>query len=208
MTASYTDNSVRVEQPLRVQPRLSPQAVRFVARHPERLDSLIAVALEAAAAQDAHRFDSESDVTEEGAAQDLPDTSELSADPVLPEALRRFVKASASGDQGLLNVSEAAKRLEISRPTIYAWIAEKRLLGWQATPRGPVIPAEQILGPRRVVAGLPQLLEIIPDPAVAWDFLRQESVFLDPPQRPLDALKEGRIAEVAAAAQSYGTAFT
>ena len=81
-------------------------------------------------------------------------------------------------------------------------------MGWQATHRGPVIPAEQILGPRRVLAGLPQLLEIIPEPAVAWDFLRQESVFLDPPQRPLDALKDGRGAEVAAAAQSYGTALT
>jgi excisionase family DNA binding protein len=208
MTASSTDISTRVEQPLRVQPRLSPQAVRFVARHPERLDSLIAVALEAAAAQDAHRSDVESDATEEGATRDLPDTNALSAAPVLPEALRRFVKTSASGDQGLLNVSEAAKRLEITRPTIYAWIAEKRLLGWQATHRGPVIPAEQILGPRRVVAGLPQLLEVIPDPAIAWDFLRQESVFLDPPQRPLDALKEGRIAEVLAAAQSNGTAFT
>jgi len=201
MTASSTDSSTRVEQLLRVQPRLSPQAVRFVARHPERLDSLIAVALEAAAAQDAHRSDGESDATEEG-------TNALSAAPVLPEALRRFVKTSASGDRSLLNVSEAAKRLEITRPTIYAWIAEKRLLGWQATHRGPVIPAEQILGPRRVVAGLPQLLEVIPDPAVAWNFLRQESVFLDPPQRPLDALKEGRIAEVVAAAQSYGTAFT
>jgi excisionase family DNA binding protein len=208
MTASSTDSSVRVEQPLRVQPRLSPRAVRFVARHPERLDSLIAVALEAAAAQEAHRSDGDSDATEEGAAQDLPETNALSAAPVLPEALRRFVKASASGDQSLLNVSEAAKQLEISRPTIYAWIADKRLLGWRATHRGPVIPAEQILGPRRVVAGLPQLLEIISDPAVAWDFLRQESVFLDPPQRPLDALKEGRIAEVTAAIQSYGTAFT
>jgi hypothetical protein len=71
----------------------------------------------------------------------------------------------------------------------YAWIADKRLLGWQATHRGPVIPAEQILGPRSVVPGLPQLLEIIPDPAVAWDFLRQDSAFLDPPQRPIDALK-------------------
>jgi excisionase family DNA binding protein len=200
MTASSTDSPPRVAQPLRVQPRLSPQAVRFVARHPELLDSLIAVALEAAAAQDA------SEVT---APQDPPEnTSELSAAPVLPDALRRFVKPSASGDQSLLNVSEAAKQLEISRPTIYSWIADKRLLGWQATHRGPVIPAEQILGPRRVVPGLLQLLEIIPDPAVAWDFLRQESVFLDPPQRPIDALKAGRFAEVAAAARSYGTAFT
>jgi hypothetical protein len=107
-----------------------------------------------------------------------------------------------------LNVSDAAKQLEISRPTAYAWIADKRLLGWQATQRGPVVPAEQILGPRRVVAGLPQVLEVIPDPAVAWDFLRQESAFLDPPQRPIDALKAGRIAEVVAAAHSHGTAFT
>ena len=207
MTASSTDNSHRVEQPLRVQPRLSPQAVRFVARHPEQLDSLVAVALEAAAAQDAQRS-RERDAREVSPQDTLENTSELSAAPALPEALRRFVKPPASSDQSLLNVSEAAKQLEISRPTIYAWIADKRLLGWQATHRGPVIPAEQILGPRRLVAGLPQVLEVIPDPAVAWDFLRQESVFLDPPQRPIDALKAGRIAEVAAAARSHGTAFT
>jgi excisionase family DNA binding protein len=208
MTASSTDRSPRVEQPLRVQPRLSPQAVLFVARHPELLDSLIAVALEAAAAQNAQRSRGEQDVREVAAQDSLENTSELSAAPVLPEALRHFVRPPANGDQSLLNISEAAKLLEISRPTIYAWIADKRLLGWQATHRGPVIPAEQILGPRRVIAGLPQLLEIIPDPAVAWDFLRQESAFLDPPQRPVDALKAGRIAEVAAAARSHGTDFT
>lgn len=206
MTLSSTDKSARVAQPLRVQPRLSPQAVRFVARHPELLDSLIAVALEAAAAQDAQR--SSEREAKEVSSQDTLGISELSAAPVLPEALRRFVKTAASSGQHLLNVSDAATWLEISRPTVYAWIADKRLLGWQATHRGPVIPAEQILGPRRVVAGLPQLLEVIPDPAVAWDFLRQESTFLDPPQRPIDALKAGRIVEVAAAARSYGTAFT
>jgi hypothetical protein len=208
MTSSSTDSAPRMEQPLRVQPRLSPQAVRFVARHPELLDSLIAVALEAAAAQEAQRSRDDQDEGEDAAQDPLENTRELSVAPALPEALRRFVKASPSSDQGLLNVSDAAKQLEVSRPTIYAWIGDKRLLGWQATHRGPVIPAEQILGPRRIVAGLPQLLEVIPDPAVAWEFLRQESVFLDPPQRPIDALKEGRIAEVAAAARSYGTAFT
>jgi excisionase family DNA binding protein len=208
MIASSPDSSPRVEQPLRVRPRLSPQAAQFVARHPEQLDSLVAVALEAAAAQDAQRSRGERDVREVAARDPLENTSELSAAPALPEALRRFVKPPATADQSLLNVSEAAKQLEISRPTVYAWIEDKRLLGWQATHRGPVIPAEQILGPRRVVAGLAQLLEIIPNPAVAWDFLRQESVFLDPPQRPIDALKAGRIAEVVAAARSHGTAFT
>lgn len=206
MTASSTDKSIRVEQPLRVQPRLSPQAVRFVARHPELLDSLIAVALEAAAAQDAQR--SREREARAVAPQDSLGIDELPAAPVLPEALRRFVKGAASNDQSLLNISDAAKQLQISRPTVYAWIADKRLLGWQATHRGPVVPAEQILGPHRVVAGLPQLLEVIPDPAMAWDFLRQQSAFLDPPQRPMDALKAGRIAEVVAAAHSHGTAFT
>jgi len=209
VAASSTDNnSGRVEQPLRVQPRLSPQAVRFVARHPELLDGLIAVALEAAAAQDAQG--SREREAREVSPQDSPalEVNELSAAPTIPEALRRFVKTAASSEQSLLNVSDAAKQLEISRPTVYSWIADKRLLGWQATHRGPVIPAEQILGPRRVVAGLPQVLEVIPDPAVAWDFLRQESTFLDPPQRPMDALKAGRIAEVVAAARSHGTAFT
>lgn len=206
MVTSSTDNSARVEQPLRVQPRLSPQAVRFVACHPEQLDSLIAVALEAAAAQDALR--SREREAGEVSHHDTLQTGELSATPALPEVVRRFVRPAASSDQSLLNISDAAKELEITRPTIYAWIADKRLLGWQATHRGPVIPAEQILGPRRVIAGLPQLLEVIPDPAVAWDFLRQESAFLDPPQRPIDALKAGRIAEVVAAARSHGTAFT
>jgi excisionase family DNA binding protein len=118
------------------------------------------------------------------------------------------MRTGSSSKQALLNVSAAAKQLKISRPTIYSWISDKRLLGWQATHRGPVIPAEQIIGPRRVVAGLPQVLDVISDAAVAWDFLRQESAFLDPRGRPMDALKAGRIAEVVAAARSHGTAFT
>ncbi len=206
MSASPANKSPRVEQPLRVQPRLSPQAVRFVARHPEQLDSLIAVALEAAAAQEAQR--SRERKPSEASAQGTLHVRELSHAPALPEALRHSMRTGSSSKQALLNVSAAAKQLKISRPTIYSWISDKRLLGWQATHRGPVIPAEQIIGPRRVVAGLPQVLDVISDAAVAWDFLRQESAFLDPRGRPMDALKAGRIAEVVAAARSHGTAFT
>jgi excisionase family DNA binding protein len=194
-----------VKQSLHVQPRLSPQAVRFVARHPEQLDSLVAVALEAAAAQDA--LPSREQKASGGSSQDTLEINELSATPVLPATLTRFVKRAPSSAQSLLNVSDAAKRLGISRPTIYAWIASKRLLGWQVTHRGPVIPAEQILGPRRIVAGLSQVLEVIPDPAVVWDFLTQETTLLNSRLRPIDALKAGRISEVVAAARSHGTAF-
>jgi len=70
-----------------------------------------------------------------------------------------------------------------------------------------VVPAEQIVGRLRVVGAIRELLEVIPEPAMAWNFLTHESVFLDPPQRPIDALKAGKIAEVIEAAQSYnGTA--
>ena len=57
--------------------------------------------------------------------------SELSAAPALHEALRRFVKTAASSACSMF--SDAATRLEISRPTVYAWIADKRLFGWQTT---------------------------------------------------------------------------
>jgi hypothetical protein len=123
--------------------------------------------------------------------------------------LQRFVQpARANGDEGLLNLTQAAEQLEITRTSVYAWIRDKRLLAWNATRRGPVMPAEQILGPRRVLDGISELLKIIEDPAVAWAFLTEQSNFLDPPQRPIEALKAGQIEQVLAAAQSYGTAFS
>lgn len=59
-----------------------------------------------------------------------------------------------------------------------------------------------------MVDGISELLKIIEDPAVAWEFLTEQSNFLDPPQRPIEALKAGQIEQVLAAAQSYGTAFS
>ena len=54
-----------------------------------------------------------------------------------------------------------------------------------------------------VSCGIRELLELIAEPAMALNFLTQESAFQDPPQRPIDALKAGKNAEVIAAAQSY-----
>jgi len=108
----------------------------------------------------------------------------------------------------LLNLNEAAMSLETTPGDVEARIERKSLLSWRISGR-PVVPAEQIFGRLRVVAGIRELLEIIPEPAMAWNFLTQESAFLDPPQRPIDALKAGKIAEVIAAAQSYdGTTTT
>jgi excisionase family DNA binding protein len=166
---------------------LSGNAVRFLRQHPKEARIVVAAALEAAATQ-----------------------SELerhAAWPNVPKSLQRFV-VRRSLDEDLISVSEAARRLQVSRTTLYAWVERKMLLGWKATRRGLIIPAAQILGPGRVVAGIDRVLEIIDDPELAWTFLSEEWPFPDQTARPIDKLKAGDIEEVADAAPSFGTAFT
>jgi excisionase family DNA binding protein len=89
----------------------------------------------------------------------------------------------------VLSVNEAADLLGVTQETICAWIGSKRLLAWQAAGRGVVIPAGQILGAGKMVAGIAQVLTVIPDSQAAWDFLSEESGFVDPdkPMRPIEA---------------------
>jgi excisionase family DNA binding protein len=109
-----------------------------------------------------------------------------------------------------LSISEAAERLDVTRVTIYAWIESKRLLAWRATRRGVLIPAEQILSKGDVVRGISEVLAVIPDPEAAWDFLDEESAFIDPETsvRPIEALRDGKINAVVAAAHSFLEAFS
>ena len=182
----------RIERPLTVRPSLSRAAVQFIEKHPDEVPRIVATALEAAAALEAA----------EGA---VPER-------ILPEALRRLVTpARADTEAGrVLSISEAAELLEVTRVTIYAWIEAKRLLAWRATRRGMLIPAEQIVGPGKVVPGIDRVLDVISEPAAAWDFLTEESPFIDPNalQRPIDVLKAGEIDAVVAAAHSFLEAFT
>jgi len=182
----------RIERPLTIRPSLSRAAVQFIEKHPNEVPRIVATALEAAAALEAA----------EGA---VPER-------MLPEALRRLVTpAPADTEAGrVLSISEAAELLEVTRVTIYAWIEAKRLLAWRATRRGMLIPAEQIVGPGKVVPGIERVLDVISEPAAAWDFLTDESPFIDPNalQRPIDALKTGEIDAVVAAAHSFLEAFT
>jgi len=55
-----------------------------------------------------------------------------------------------------------------------------------------------------------RVLDVISEPAAAWDFLNEESPFMDPNglRRPIDALKAGEIDAVVAAAHSFLEAFT
>lgn len=124
-----------------------------------------------------------------------------------PAKLGRFVVVKDAG-QDLINVSEAAARLRVSRTTVYDWINKGVLLGWKATRRGHLIPAEQIAGPGRVVTGVSEVLEIIEDPELAWAFLSQEWPFVDEVARPIDKLKAGEVGEVLDAAPGFGTSFS
>jgi excisionase family DNA binding protein len=181
----------RVEKPLTVRPALSRAAAQFVEKHPNEVTGIVASALEAAALE----------------AGLVP-----LKDRVLPEALRRLVVSggSDSGEGRVLSISEAAELLEVTRVTVYAWIESKRLLAWRATRRGVLIPAEQIVDAGEVVPGISQVLAVIGEPEAAWDFLNEESVFVDPerPMRPIDALRQGKVNAVVAAAHSFLEAFS
>jgi excisionase family DNA binding protein len=104
-----------------------------------------------------------------------------------------------------LSISEAAELLEVTRVTVYAWIESKRLLAWRATRRGVLIPAEQIVGASEVVPGIREVLAVIGESEAAWDFLNEESAFVDPENlvRPIDALRQGKVEAVVAAARSF-----
>ena len=182
----------RVEQLLTVRPALSGAAVRFVETHPDEVQRIVATALETAAALDA--------------------TGVPAATRSLSPALQSLVtSARPSAEEGrVLSVSEASELLEVTRVTVYAWIEAKRLLAWRATRRGVLIPAEQIVGPGEVVPGIERVLKVISEPAAAWDFLTEESPYVNAGalRRPIDALKAGEIDAVIAAAHSFLDAFT
>ena len=192
MSQDLYDTVERVEQPLTVRPALSRAAVRFVETHPDEVQRIVATALETAAALDA--------------------TGVPAATRSLSPALQRLVtSARPSVEEGrVLSVSEASELLEVTRVTVYAWIEAKRLLAWRATRRGELIPAEQIVGPGEVVPGIERVLKVISEPAAAWDFLTEESPYVNAGalRRPIDALKAGEIDAVIAAAHSFLDAFT
>ena len=166
-------------------PALSNSARTFVRDHPREARLAVAAALEAVAAQ--------------------CETEDADAGAQVPERLRPFLVRR--GGEDILGVSEAAKRLEVSRTTIYDWVDRKTLVAWRSTKRGLSIPAAQILGAGKVVTGLADVVEAIGDPELAWAFLSQEWPFDDTVTAPLTLLKAGRLDDVLGAAAGFGTSF-
>lgn len=166
-------------------PPLSIAATEFLRHRPHEARSAVAAALEAAAKQSA--------------------AGEPAED--LPEALKPFV-VDSSGHPAILSVTAAARRLQVSRTTVYDWARKGTLLAWRVTRPGLRIPAEQILGPGKVVPGLSELLDVIDDPELAWTFLTQEWPFEDETAVPLEKLKAGQVREAIDAAHGFGSVFS
>lgn len=167
-------------------PALSSSVRTFVREHPREARRAVAVALEVVAAQ--------------------YETEDADAGAEVPKGLRPFLVQRGSG-RDILSVSEAAKRLEVSRTTVYDWVDRKTLVAWRSTKRGLSIPAAQIVGAGKVVAGLADVVEAIGDPELAWAFLSQEWPFDDTVTEPLQLLKAGRMDDVLGAAAGFGATF-
>ncbi len=163
-------------------PALSSRTREFVRRRPGEARLAVAVALETAAAQ-------------------------YAVEDSVPGKLRPFIVDRNRG-KDILGVSEAAARLEVSRTTVYDWVARGTLLAWKSTKRGLSIPAAQVLGPGRVVPGLANVMEVIGDPELAWIFLTRDWPFEETVAQPLELLKAGRMEEVLGAAPGFGASFT
>ena len=166
---------------------LSKAAENFLHGHPREARLAVAVALETAAAQ--HGAYLGNTFVE------------------VPSRLEPFIVHRPKSPE-MIGVSETAKRLEISRTTVYAWVEQKTLLAWRSTKCGLTIPAAQILGPGKVVPGLARIMRVIEDPELAWEFLTQEWPFSDRVARPLEELKAGRIKDVVNAVPGFGADFT
>lgn len=122
--------------------RLASSASRFVAEHSDQAALVVRAALEAAAAQY---------------------ESLQSARSEVPGSLQSFVVEAADASDAsdeLISPEDAAKRLAVSPATVYNWIDARRLIGWHLTRPGTLIPAEQILGPGKLVAGIDRVLEV------------------------------------------------
>jgi len=119
-----------------------------------------------------------------------------------------FRRHAGESTAEMLDAAGAADRLEMPESVVLDWIEKNMLLAWEADEGETVIPAEQILGPGKVLPHVPELVEIISSHVCVWAFISQEYPFTEKPMRPLDKLKQGDFEEVRGFALGYGTDFT
>lgn len=117
--------------------------------------------------------------------------SPLSGEPVL-----------AGEPPGMATVPELAKRLEISTRTAHRWICQGKLLAWDqaGSLKGPI---GQILRPKEALPALAEIVSVVGDPELTWDFLSNPWRWSGPPEAPIEKLRRGEIEDVLNAAPAY-----
>ena len=107
----------------------------------------------------------------------------------------------------LLTTQAAAKKLGIVVSTLHEWCKTGKLLRLsRKSKRGYRVPSELILGKKKIVPGLAQIIARIGRGShnTAWDFLTDTVEFEDGFARPLDLLIQGRLDEVLAQERRWG----
>lgn len=127
----------------------------------------------------------------------------------LQEGQRRVAKYAlrAEEDAGWAGPTagpvEVAAKLGVSRSTLHAWQTKRLVVGLLDGVRKTVFPLEQFAG-AKPLAGIADVLAVIPEPQAAWMWLKEHSPLLDG-ATPLARLKRGRVADVVEAARTlYG----
>lgn len=111
-------------------------------------------------------------------------------------------------DDELLTTDETAELIGKSQPTVLDWIKRDRIIGLTRKKRGFRIPREQFGKKGELIAGVKEILAILPDHNAAWSFLTEPYPFDSGLARPLDFIKKRKVEEALAAANSWGTDFS
>lgn len=106
--------------------------------------------------------------------------------------------------RGMVTIPELAHLLGVSSAIAHQWLNKKKLIAWeqQGTLMGP---AEQILGRRRPLPGLPEIANTIDvPPELLWDFISNPWPWAGGPlEPPIERLKRGETRSVIDAAPAY-----
>jgi hypothetical protein len=141
-------------------------------------------------------------MTDQNGAADV--TSETSTHAGLSprEKLMVYARQTIAETRGwegeLISADEVMCRFNITPELFHAMQDTRHVIAFKGAQGAAIFPAEQFVD-GGVVPALDQLAAIIGPPGACWHWLVEECTALDE-QRPIDALKQGRIAAVIDAA--------
>lgn len=105
-------------------------------------------------------------------------------------------------DDELVDTTEFARHMRLPPQRIRNHLSQNRVIGWRIGSQKFLLPLNQLGPNNQYIPNLPRLLQIIPEPAIAWLWSTQPNVSTAG-ERPLDRLHAGYTDEVLYAAGLY-----